>query len=116
MDKRSGIKVDITRHICTTCKKQDLTCEDKWYDQGEEGNIFRCKKYFKIKTTSLRWRADKGDEYFSYILENEAISMKKFKPNKRVEKKSRIDDLYHEVGNYFKTEEECINKYKQFEK
>jgi len=116
MDDRKGIKVDITRHLCTTCKKQDLTCENKWYDQGENGNIFRCKKHTKIKETSYRWRADEGNEYFSYIIKDDKVSMKQFKPNRRIENKSYTDNLYHEVGNYFRTEEECIINYKQFEK
>lgn len=109
-------KIDESRHLCTTCKKQDLTCEDKWYSQGEDGNIPRCKKYAKIKETASRWRAEEGDEYYSYIIADEKVSMKKFKSKRRVDTKSRIDDLYHEVGNYFQTEEECITNYKQFEK
>lgn len=94
-------RIDQSRHLCTNCKKKELekSCEESWFEIGEEGNIFRCLKHQKIKKTIKNWRAKKGDIDYSYTLENEKVSMKKFKPNRRGENETRIDDLYHEIGN-----------------
>ena len=80
--------------------------------QEEKKAAYKLKKEQK----KARWRANKGEEYFVYILKDENASMYEFKVNKRIENESRIDSLYHEIGNYFQTEQECINELKKYEK
>lgn len=116
-DNRNGLKIDLSRNLCDNCSKFSLDEECKYLEAnlGEFGNVARCPNFVKINENLNRWRSKVGGEYFSYILKDENISMKQFKPNRRVENETRIDDLYYEIGNYFRTEEECINNYKQFE-
>lgn len=105
-------KIDEDRNLCDSCTKIELTCAREWYSFGENNNINRCKRYSKVKSSKNKWRAKEGEEYYSFIYEDENEKIKKYKSNKRIEKGSHIDDTYHEFGNYFKTEEECIKHYK----
>lgn len=106
MEKR-GRKVDNTRHLCKACKKLHDNCVNENYKTGESDNVFKCDGYKKTDVNKLRWRASVGGEYYVIILRNDKASMKDFIPHKRVENETRIDSLYHEIGNYFETIGEC---------
>lgn len=103
---KRGRKVDDSRDLCPSCVKREK-CVNIEFETGENGNVFSCSFHKKANTNKLKWRADIGEEFYCIILRDEKNSMKDYMQHKRVEANSRIDSLYHEVGNYFKTSEDC---------
>ena len=106
------IRIDLNRHLCDSCNLFEK-CEFENYEVGEKQNVIRCKKYQKKNENKLKLRVEVGDLFWYYIYVDEKQPKKGFKPKSRVETGNRIDNLLHEVGNYFYTEEDCISEIKR---
>lgn len=104
---KRGRKSDETKDLCQSCVNKGGECLDVKIETGETGNIFKCNQYKKANINKLRWRAKVGETYYVIVIKDEKKSMKEFTHRERIEKESRFDSLYHEIGNYFKTLEEC---------
>ena len=103
---KRGRKVDETRDLCPICKLKDSCISDN-FESGKEGNVYKCENFKKELINRKRWRASVGEEYFIVKLKDEKKSMKDFVSSCRIEKGTRFDNLYHEIGNYFQTLDEC---------
>ena len=106
------IRIDLNRHLCDSCKIFEK-CEFENYELGEKQNVIRCKKYQKKNENKLKMRVEVGDLFWYYIYVDEKQPQKGFKPKSRIETENRIDNLLHEVGNYFHTEEDCLSEIKR---
>ena len=105
-EQKTKIKIDLNRHLCDSCKLF-AKCEFENYELGEKQNVIRCKKYQKKNENKLKKRVEIGNMFWHYVYVDEKNPSLGFKPKSRVEAENRIDNLLHEVGNYFYTKESC---------
>lgn len=103
---KGEIRIDLSRHLCDTCKKAS-NCEFDNYECGNKQNVVRCIKYQKTNENKLKKRVEKGDVFWYFVYVDEKDISLGVKAISKVETNDRIDNLLHEVGNYFYTEEEC---------
>lgn len=80
-------------------------CQGGYFD---DNNIMPYIEEYEGTTNELRWRAEKGEYYYTIIVESGT-----FKIINQMEDGHRIHDLRYESGNYFHTEEEAQEKLNQ---
>jgi hypothetical protein len=103
------IKIDLNRHLCDSCRLS-LKCEFEGCELGDENNVIRCKKFQKVNINKFRPRVEKGNYYWHFVYADENNNDKTLIPIMSIDTNSRIDNLLYEIGNYFCTEQECIDK------
>ena len=108
------IRIDLDRHLCGTCKFLNK-CDFDGFETGENDNVIRCKKYNKANANKLKQRAELGDTYYVFGYVDEKNLNFSLTPKQRVESNTRIEDLFHEIGNYFISEQKCIEAIKLIE-
>lgn len=117
MAKKGEIKIDTTRNLCDSCKHNYPDCDGdpEFGNNVGQDNVIKCNTYRK-KPKTLLPRVANGESYWVFIRKDDN-NPNELIPHKRVESKdNRLGAIYHEEGNYFHKEEECIqhiNKLKE---
>lgn len=101
-------EIDTTRNLCASCLLSRMSCEPKDAFEGEEQNIYKCSSYKKNSNPEIPlYRAGLGSPFYVYIYKDKKDPSKGFITNERIERNSRIDNVYYEVRNYFMSEADC---------
>lgn len=111
MAKKGESKIDTTRNLCDSCKFNYPDCDGdpEFGDNISNDNIIKCKQY--RKTDKVYKRVGKGEVYWWFNYFHKVI--------KQVEQNSIFDSIRSEAGNYFYTEEDCvegIDKAKEYQR
>ncbi len=108
-------KIDLTRHLCESCTKCDI-CEYTECELGEMANVVRCRKYNRKNVNNDRPRDVEGGVYYHMVLVLNGGRRGEKAPKMRIDKRSTIDSILYESGNYFLNESDCVKRINELNK